>query len=95
MVNAKDLIKMQKEREENKFKIFDKIYNIIEKKMVKASAANFYYIWYEVPQYMIGCPLYNYEDCYMYLLDKLKKNGFKIEAYEPNILLISWFPHNT
>lgn len=92
MVNAKDLIKMQKEREDSKYKIFDKIYSNIEKKIVKASATNFYYIWYEIPQYMIGMPLYNYNDCIEYIINKLKNNNFKTETYEPNIILISWFP---
>jgi hypothetical protein len=93
MVKAKDLINLQKDRENTKFITFDKIYNTIEKKIIKASATNFYYIWYEIPQYIIGCPLYNYNDCIDYLLKKLHKNDFQIEKYEPNILLISWFPN--
>jgi len=93
MVKAQDLINLQKDRENTKFITFDKIYSNIEKKIIKASATNFYFIWYEVPQYIIGCPLYNYNECIEYLLKKLKINDFKIEKYEPNILLISWFPN--
>ena len=93
MVKAGDLIKAQKEREKIKFKTFNKVFNIIEKKIVYASASNFYYIWYEVPQYIIGEPLYNYNECIEYLEKKINTNGFKIEKYEPNILLISWFPN--
>ncbi len=92
MVKADDLINQQKEREKIKFITYDKIYSNIEKKIVKASSTNFYYIWYEVPQYLIGYPQYNLNDCLEYLILKLKKNGFSIEPYEPNILLISWFP---
>lgn len=92
MVKADDLINQQKEREKIKFITYDKIYSNIEKKIVKASSTNFYYIWYEVPQYLIGYPQYNFNDCLEYLIHKLKKNGFTIESYEPNILLISWFP---
>ena len=93
MVKAQELINIQKEREEKKFITFDKIYSNLEKKIIKASATNFYYIWYEIPQYIIGCPLYNYNECIEYNIKKLKKNGFKIEIFEPNILSISWFPN--
>jgi hypothetical protein len=93
MVKAKDLINLQKNRENNKFITFNKIYNNIENKITKASATNFYYIWYEVPQYIIGHPLYNYVECIDYLIKKLQENDFKTEKYEPNILLISWFPN--
>lgn len=92
MVNAKDLINKQLEREKKKFVTFDKIYNKIEKKIVSASSTDFYYIWYEIPQYIIGQPFYKYVDCSEYIINKLKKCNFKIEKYDPNILLISWFP---
>ena len=92
MVKAQELIIIQKEREKKKFITFEKIHSNIETKIVKASASNFYYIWYEIPQYIIGFPLYNYTECLEYIIEKLKKDDFKIEKYEPNILLISWFP---
>jgi hypothetical protein len=92
MVKAQELINVQKEREKKKFITFEKVFSNIEKKIVKASASNFYYIWYEIPQYIIGFPLYSYVECIEYIIEKLKKNGFKIEKFEPNILLISWFP---
>ena len=92
MVKAQELINVQKEREKKKFITFEKVYINIEKKIVKASASNFYYIWYEIPQYIIGFPLYTYVDCIEYIINKLNKNGFKIEKFEPNVLLISWFP---
>ena len=91
MVKAQELINVQKEREKKKFITFEKVYSNIEKKILKASASNFYYIWYEIPQYIIGFPLYSYVECIEYIINKLNKNGFKIEKFEPNVLLISWF----
>jgi hypothetical protein len=72
MVKAEDLINQQKEREKIKFITFNKIFSNIEKKIVKASSTNFYYVWYEVPQYLIGYPQYNFNDCFEYLINKLK-----------------------
>ncbi len=92
MVKAEDLINMQKEREKIKFKTFNKVFNTVEKKITIASSSNYYYVWYEVPQYIIGEPLYNYNECIEYIIKKIISNGFKVNIYEPNVLLISWFP---
>ena len=39
---------------------------------------------------LIGVPEYNFEVCINYIYDKLKNNGFSINFYKPNLLLISW-----
>jgi hypothetical protein len=92
MVKAQDLINDQKEREKIKFKTFAKIYKNIEKKITLASASNFYYVWYEIPEFIIGFPLYNLEECKTVVIRQLKDNGFEIEKFERNIILIKWFP---
>ena len=92
MVKAEDLIKNQQEREKIKFKTFSKIYNNIEKKISLASTSDFYYIWYEIPEFIIGFPLYNLEECKTYVIKQIKNNGFTIEEFDENIILITWFP---
>ena len=92
MVKAQDLIKSQKKREELKYKTFLKIYDNIEKKIGLASSSDFYYIWYEVPEFIIGLPLYNLEDCKEYVINKIKENGFIVEEFDRNIILVTWFP---
>lgn len=92
MVKAKDLIKQQKERDEKKKIIFKKIFEKIEKKIVLASSSNFYECKYEVPEFLLGMPIYSIEDCKKYLKVKLKENGFKVNNLNDNILLISWYP---
>ena len=59
MVNANDLIKEQQKREEIKIVTFEKIYKTIEKKIILASASNYYYVWYEVPEFILGLPTYD------------------------------------
>ena len=92
MVKAQDLINSQKEREKIKYKTFSKIYNNIEKKINFASSSNYYYVWYEIPEFIIGFPLYNLEECKNIVTKQLKDNGFTIEEFNGNIILISWFP---
>lgn len=94
MVKAHELIKQQKEREERKKKTFDKIYSVIEKKITLASAGDYYYTWYQIPEFLVGLPLYSVEDCRKYIQEKLKNNGFETEFFSPNILLMKWFVKN-
>jgi hypothetical protein len=92
MVNAEELIKEQKCREDRKYITFNKIYQMVENKIRAASACNNYYAWYQVPEFLVGSPLYSYQECKEYIRKKLTKSNFEIELYPPNILLIKWFP---
>jgi len=91
MVKAEDLINQQKEREKIKFITFNKIFGNIEKKIIKASSTNFYYVWYEIPEFIIGCPLYKLEECKDYVIKKIKNDGFEVEEIN-NYILVKWFP---
>ena len=95
MIKASNLIYQQKEKEKNKYKIYDKIYELIEKKIVSASGCNYFYTLYEIPEFLIGYPIYCFNDCSVYIQNKLKSNEFKIEFYKPNILFISWEEQNS
>jgi hypothetical protein len=92
MVKADKLIKEQKERDDRKKITFDKVFLKIEKKIVLASAANYYYCWYSIPEFIVGLPMYSLRECKEYIENKLKNDGFETEFFEPNILLVKWFP---
>ena len=92
MVKANELIIFQKERNDKKKETFEKIFIYIEKKILLASAVNYYYTWYQIPEFLVGLPLYSIKECHSYIEKKLKSNGFDTEFYEPNIIYIKWFP---
>lgn len=92
ILKAKDLIKQQKERDKRKHDTFNKIYKKIEKRISIASIGNSYFTMYEIPEFILGIPLYNIIEAVSYIKVKLTHNGFTVEYYKPNILLISWLP---
>jgi len=92
MVKANDLIKEQQKRELIKMETFKKVYKNVEKKIILASAGNFYYVWYEIPEFILGLPTYNLKECIDYIKERLGKDEFEYDFYNPNILLIKWFP---
>ena len=90
MVKASDLIKEQQTRKKNKEQIFDKIYSRIENKVVKASKNNLFECYYEIPEFILNIPLYNLQDCKLYILHKLKQNEFNASSFSDNVIYISW-----
>lgn len=94
MIKAEDLIKEQRERENRKYITYDKIYKLVEKKIYIASKSDNYYTWYQIPNFLVGLPMYELKECNSYIQSKLKKNGFNTDFYEPNFLLIQWFSKN-
>ncbi len=90
MVKAGDLINSQKEREERKKHTWDKIYQLVEKKIILASNSDFYYTWYQIPEFLLGLPMYSIDSCQKYIRDKLTFNGFQTEFYPPNLLFVKW-----
>jgi hypothetical protein len=92
MVKADELVRQQKDREDRKKFTFEKIFTHVEKKINLASQGDYYYTWFQIPEFLVGLPLYSVSECRSYIEEKLKKNGFDIEYFDPNILLIKWFP---
>ena len=90
MVKAEDLKKEREEKKKQKEKTFKKIYKIAEKKIIIANTGNNTVAWFEIPEFILGVPIYKILECKKYLVKKLKKNGFNTEFFEPNILKIDW-----
>lgn len=90
MIKAAELIKKQQEKEYNKRKTYDKIYLLVEKKICVASDTNNYHTWFQIPEFLVGLPIYSHCECRKYIEEKLIHNGFKTKFYEPNILFIEW-----
>ena len=45
---------------------------------------------YVVPDIILGMPLYNINECVLYIQNILKDKGFESAYAEPNIILIFW-----
>lgn len=46
--------------------------------------------WFVVPETIIGVPKYDQAGCIAYIMDKLQENGFAVQYFHPNTILISW-----
>lgn len=49
-------------------------------------------LFYEVPEFIVGVPMYNINHCIAYMITELRQKGMLVKYYFPRILYISWDP---
>ena len=93
-INIDELYENKHKRDLKQLSIFNKILNRIHKRIqfVGKNKKNDKHIWFNVPEYIFGEPLYDKGEIIGYLVSKLNDNGFYVKYIHPNNLFISW--HN-
>lgn len=91
-INIDELYERQQKKDLRQISIFNKILNRIHNKIrvTARSRLGDKYIWFTVPEYIFGEPVYQQSDCIAYLVDKLEDNKFYIRYMHPNSLFVSW-----
>lgn len=91
-INIDDLYQKNQRRDIKQLSIFNKILNRVQKRIQFTSKMkrNDKHIWFVVPEYIFGEPVYDKGDCIAYVISKLEENGFYIKYVHPNTLFISW-----
>ncbi len=91
-INIDDLYNKHQKRDLKQLSIFNKILNRIHKRIQTTTRTNRKdkFIWFTVPEYIFGEPIYKQGDCIGYLVVKLEENGFQAKYIHPNTLFVSW-----
>jgi hypothetical protein len=91
-INIDELYEGKKAKDLNKLALFQKILNRVHVRIKTTSRQkkDENYCWYIVPEVIIGVPKYDQGECIAYILDKLQENGFIVQYFHPNTILISW-----
>lgn len=94
-INIDELYEKRQKRDLKQISIFNKILNRIHKRIQhtaknKNNSDNF--VWFNVPEYLVGEPIYDKGECTGYLVSQLEHNGFHVQYVHPNTLFVSW--HN-
>lgn len=91
-INIDSLYERQQKKDLKQVSIFNKILNRIHNKIKITARSRLCdkFIWFTVPEYIFGEPVYQQADCIAYLVDKLEDNKFHIRYVHPNTLLVSW-----
>jgi hypothetical protein len=91
-INIDELYEGKKAKDLNKLVLFQKILNRVHVRIKTTSRqkTNENFCWFIVPEVIIGVPKYDQGECIAYILDKLQENGFIVQYFHPNTILISW-----
>lgn len=90
MINIFNLHKTQRKKKKNRIKYYQKVLEkCITRIKIVAEKAETQMI-YTIPNIVIGIPLYDKEECAMYVVKVLKAQGFKVIYIQPSTVLISW-----
>ena len=80
-INAKTLRRME---------LYDSVLKKCHSRILYNSGLQRTYCFYQIPEFVIGTPLYNILELRNYIMNSLKTNGFDILYIEPNWLFIYW-----
>lgn len=92
-INLDDLFEKKREIAESKLTLYNKILNRIHNKIKLTSNQNRgreQFIWYLIPEVMIGVSRYNVGECTGYIINKLRENDLVVRYTHPNLIFISW-----
>jgi len=87
--NIKEYYDVKKSfRKECYNKMLDFIVRKIENKALNGET----YMLYEIPEFILGEPPYEINECSKYLMKELKKHSFlkDVSFYPPNVIFIGW-----
>lgn len=91
---ARDIIAAQAKRQNKRHESFDQVMALCYKTINKSINVlrNNYHCFFEVPEFIIGYPLYDLNECMEYAVKKLMASGFYVRYFFPRIIYISWAP---
>ena len=91
-VNIDELFENKQKKDLKQLSIFNKILNRINRRITLTGRTknNARYVWFNIPEFIFGEPIYDKGDCIAYIVSKLEENGFFLRYIHPNTLFISW-----
>ena len=91
-INIDDLYEKRQKRDLKQVDIFNKILNRIHHRiqLTARNKRNEQHIWFVIPEYIFGEPVYDKAECIAYIVAKLEENKFTIKYLHPNTLFVSW-----
>ena len=89
-LNIYDLQKEISKKKEQRTRSFDKVLEICHNKIKEASKKELTKMYFNVPEYVMGLPMYNLTNCIEHIIHCLQQNGFYVRYYFPKYIYISW-----
>lgn len=89
-LNIFELHRTINEKNMRKTDCYEKVLEICHRRISIAAEHRQYRIMFEVPEYVVGYPIFDINNCIKFLSKSLKGNGFLVKYYFPKVLYVSW-----
>ena len=89
-LNINELYETIDQKNNKRLEKFDGILKKIHTRIKYYSKLERTYCFFQIPEFIIGVPLYNVVDLKEYIIKSLTNNGFHILYVDPNWLYIDW-----
>jgi len=89
-IDMKELYAPINDKYIKELQLYDNILKKCHSRILFNSKNNRTYCFYQIPEFMIGIPLYDVEKLKKYIINSLKSNGFELLYIDPNWLFITW-----
>jgi hypothetical protein len=94
-INLDDLYAPHIHRDQTKYKFYNEVLQRCLKKIKKTNDdLKELECYYSIPKFIIGGPLYDFNDIKAYIMYKLDNNGLKVTDVSPDRIHISWKPQD-
>ena len=94
-LNINSLYETMYERNLKRYEKFDDILRKLHNRIKYHAENEKTYCFFQIPEFIIGVPLYNVQDLKEYLMKSLQNDGFEYMYIEPNWLFVTWELKNT
>ena len=89
-IDMKELYSTINQKTLRRMELYDSILKKCHSRILYNSGLQRTYCFYQIPEFVIGIPLYDIIELRNYVMNSLKTNGFEILYIEPNCLFIYW-----
>ena len=89
-IDMKELYSTINQKTLKRMELYDSILKKCHSRILYNSGLQRTYCFYQIPEFVIGTPLYDIMELRNYIMNSLKTNGFDILYVEPNWLFIYW-----
>lgn len=89
-LNINSLYETMYEKNIKRYQKFDDILKRLHNRIKYHAKNEKTFCFFQIPEFIIGVPLYNIDDLKEYLIKSLQKDGFEYMYIEPNWLFVTW-----
>jgi hypothetical protein len=91
--DIRKLYDYQKRRSDHKKELYESLMNTVHHRIETVAKRQETQCFFQVPEFIVGKPLYDAYQCTGYMIQRLKDEGFVVQYAHPNTLYIDWTQH--